>query len=58
LTGRSSTHRPWMLDRPVKPGDDTGMVNGLVSQRFVVNDGVVQYTMPAPSTEETHAFGS
>jgi hypothetical protein len=47
-----------MLDRPVKPGDDTGMVNGLVSQRFVVNDGVVQYTMPAPSTEETHAFGS
>jgi hypothetical protein len=47
-----------MLDRPVKPGDDTGMVNGLVSRRFVVNGETVQYTLPALSTEEAHAFGS
>jgi hypothetical protein len=43
---------------PVKPGDDTSKVNGLVSQCFVVNGGVVQYTLPALSMEETHAFGS
>jgi hypothetical protein len=24
LTGRSSNHRPGILDRPVKPGADTG----------------------------------
>src|SRR5580704_17114549 len=24
---RSSKHRPWLLDSPVKPGNDTGRVN-------------------------------
>src|SRR5712692_7434643 len=27
LTGRSSNHRPWVLDCPVKPGNDTGRIN-------------------------------
>ncbi len=27
LTGRSSNHDRWLLDRPVKPGDDTGRVS-------------------------------
>jgi hypothetical protein len=27
LTGRSSKHRPWILDCPVKPGNDTGRIS-------------------------------
>src|SRR6266851_6094968 len=27
LTGRSSNHRPWILDCPVKPGNDTRRIN-------------------------------
>src|SRR6266436_3684743 len=33
LTGRSSNHRPGILDRPVKPGDDTGRVNSIRPHR-------------------------
>ncbi len=33
LTGQSSIHSRWLLDRPVKPGDDTGTV-GLTQETF------------------------
>jgi hypothetical protein len=28
LTGQSSTHGRWLLDRPAKPGDDSEMDHG------------------------------
>jgi hypothetical protein len=40
LTGRSSNRRPWILDCPVKPGNDTGRISLIEKRRAVVPQAV------------------
>jgi hypothetical protein len=40
LTGQSSIHGRWLLDRPVKPGDDSGVdvrLIGKCSRLFTID---------------------
>jgi hypothetical protein len=41
LTGRSSKHRPWLLDCPVKPGNDTERIS--LTREYSSQDNSLQF---------------
>jgi hypothetical protein len=42
LTGRSSNHRPGVLDCPVKPGNDTGKIPDEAKRACLIARSVAQ----------------